>query len=80
MSDTQNLPTPQPTQPRKKMWAFFAVFFIFALVMYGSTMYRIRTSGFLGQGKTMLAHPEDANPDAPGYEVAPTSTPAPAAQ
>ncbi|MFC1672997.1 hypothetical protein ACFL12_02480 [Pseudomonadota bacterium] len=45
--------------PRAKMWIFFLLFTIVAFAMYGGTMYRIKTDGFLGVGNDQIAHPED---------------------
>lgn len=75
MTDSQNLPTPNSKLPRKKMWVFFAVFILFAATMYGSTMYRIRTAGYLGQNQDKLAHPEQGQPTAEGAQTPKSTSP-----
>jgi len=68
MSSTSNngvsTTTEEIIRPRKKMWLFFAVFFLTALALYGSTMYRIKHYGYTGIGQDQLAHPEDQAPAA----------------
>ena len=59
MTDTPDIPSTGPAEPRKKMWVFFVIFAIFAGAMYGGTMYRIKTAGFMGAGQDQLAHPEN---------------------
>lgn len=44
--------------PRAKMWIFAAMFAIVAFAMYGGTMYRIKTDGFLGIGNDQIVKPQ----------------------
>jgi hypothetical protein len=69
MTDINNVPTTQSEVPRKKMWVFFVIFALFAGTMYGTTMYRIRSAGFLGTGKDTLAHPTEATKPGAGQLV-----------
>jgi len=54
----------RPAVPRVKLWIFFGLFFIVAVVMYAGTMYRIQNYGFTGTGKDQLARSVDGK-DAP---------------
>ena len=59
MTDTQQTPSTAPAAPRGRMWIFFVILAIFAGAMYGGTMYRIKTAGFMGAGQDQLAHPKE---------------------
>lgn len=48
----------RPAVPRAKLWIFFGLFFIVAVTMYATTMYRIQNYGYTGIGQDQLAHPE----------------------
>ncbi|PHS78573.1 MAG: hypothetical protein COB59_06480 [Rhodospirillaceae bacterium] len=80
MTDTQNTPTTPAGIPANRKWILFAILAIFAGTLYGTTMYRIRSSGFLGVKQDQLAHPEKAT-EASGtlqdsaVKAAPSTTP-----
>ncbi|MBL4748280.1 MAG: hypothetical protein JKY17_05770 [Magnetovibrio sp.] len=77
MTNTHNTPTTGAVNNRPKMWVFFVIFSLFAGAMYGGTMYRIRSAGFMGIGKDQLAHPVNKQPQAnqsPSTQPAPSTT------
>lgn len=60
MTETQNTPSTPVGIPANRKWILFVLLAIFAGTLYGTTMYRIRSSGFLGVQQDQLAHPEKA--------------------
>ena len=60
MTDIQNTPPATTGIPRNRIWIMFVLLALFAGMLYGTTMYRIRSSGFLGVQQDQLAHPEKA--------------------
>lgn len=62
--NTNNAAAEGHQPPRAKMWIFFLLFAIVAAGMYGGTMYRIKSDGFLGIGNDQIANPQAAQSEA----------------